>query len=75
MQLRSESAEHRPTDKSPFVPYNGKTKGADLFMYESTLYIDLQQVKPACFCPICGSERYWPGCICIRCEAKKEQES
>ena len=35
---------------------------------ESTLYIDPQDRKPACFCPRCGGERYRPSLICLRCE-------
>ena len=37
---------------------------------ESTLYIDPQDRKPACFCPRCGGERYRPSLICLRCERR-----
>ena len=37
-------------------------------MIESTLFFDPQAVRPACFCPLCGSERYAPGLVCLRCE-------
>jgi len=39
-------------------------------MYESILYIDPQAAKPACFCPLCGSECYAPSLTCIRCERR-----
>ena len=35
---------------------------------ESNLYTDPQAQPPADFCPVCGSERYWPGLHCIVCE-------
>ena len=37
-------------------------------MYGSILFLDLQAVRPVCFCEICGGERYWPSLICLRCE-------
>ncbi len=37
-------------------------------MFESILYADPQAAKPACFCPRCGGECYWPSLICIKCE-------
>ena len=35
---------------------------------EPMLFIDLQAAKPACFCEKCGTERYAPSLICLRCE-------
>lgn len=35
---------------------------------ESNLYVDLQALPAADFCPRCGGERYLPGLRCIRCE-------
>ena len=43
-------------------------------MYESILFSDPQQARPACFCPVCGGERYLPGLICIRCERRNDHE-
>ena len=37
-------------------------------MFESILYTDPQAVKPACFCPRCGGECYWPSLVCIKCD-------
>ena len=38
-------------------------------MFESILYTDPQAAKPACFCPRCGGECYWPSLLCIRCQS------
>lgn len=35
---------------------------------EFLLYIDIQDEKPAAFCPECGGELYAPSLICLRCE-------
>ena len=35
---------------------------------EQMLYTDIQQQRPACFCPRCGSECYAPSLVCSRCE-------
>ena len=43
-------------------------------MFESVLYSDPQAAKPACFCPRCGAECYWPSRSCIRCERKKKAD-
>ena len=40
-------------------------------MFESILYTDPQAAKPACFCPKCGGECYWPSLVCIRCQSVK----
>ena len=37
---------------------------------EPMLYIDLQSRVPACYCEICGAERYAPGLHCLRCERR-----
>ena len=34
------------------------------------LWTDPQAEKPRCFCPVCGGERYAPGCRCLRCERR-----
>ena len=39
-------------------------------LIEPMLYIDPQVEKPACFCPVCGGERYAPGFACLRCERR-----
>ena len=38
---------------------------------ESVLYTDPQAAAPACFCPVCGGERYAPGLVCLRCERRE----
>lgn len=38
--------------------------------YIHTLYIDIQSLPPACFCPHCGGERYAPSLVCLRCERR-----
>lgn len=35
---------------------------------ESTVFVDTQAERAACFCVRCGGERYAPSLICIRCE-------
>ena len=35
---------------------------------EPNLYVDVQALPPADFCPVCGGERYRPGLHCLRCE-------
>lgn len=34
------------------------------------LYIDIQTLPPAGFCPRCGCECYAPSLICLRCERR-----
>ena len=41
-------------------------------LIEPTLYIDIQAIRPAAFCPDCGGETYYPGYSCIRCERRSE---
>ena len=38
---------------------------------EPMLYTDSQEAVPACFCPVCGTERYAPGLTCLRCERRR----
>ena len=35
---------------------------------QDMLFVDIQDQKPACFCPRCGGECYAPSLICGRCE-------
>ena len=37
---------------------------------EPVLYTDIQAQIPACFCALCGGERYAPSLICSRCERR-----
>lgn len=37
---------------------------------EPVLYIDLQSLPPADFCPCCGGELYAPSLRCRRCERR-----
>lgn len=41
-------------------------------LIEQVLYLDVQAVKPACFCEICGGERYLPSLVCLRCERRSQ---
>jgi hypothetical protein len=38
---------------------------------EPMLFIDIQSLPPADYCPVCGGERYAPSLICLRCERRK----
>lgn len=38
---------------------------------EAVLYMDLQAVKQAGFCPVCARELYHPTLTCLYCERSK----
>lgn len=40
------------------------------FYFIHSLYIDIQALPPACFCPHCGGECYAPSLVCLRCKRR-----
>lgn len=42
-----------------------------ILQIEPMLYPDPQAAIPACFCSVCGGERYAPSLVCLRCERRQ----